>query len=301
MKNIFKRFVPLLQLGISGGLLYILIHRIPISELVEQAKIFGAGRLLLALSLLAISFLFTTLNWWLLLRAVAVRTQYRTALLAGLSGLFYSMLVPSAISGDVIRGLRLFQQEQQPRQIFITVMVDRFTGLLAFGLVLVVLTPIFWQQLPVAIMGQLPLLGFGIVLGANRLSQWGREKLTPYWTELRAIGLRGVCVALGITIIIHLFNAGVLWVLAKPFWPEVSLAYCLYITELLNIVILLPISVAGLGVREALYVVMLTAIGDSEAIVISLAQFTLLALLATTGGLNELRLFLSRPKSEPVA
>ena len=298
MKRFIKTGLSLLQLMISGGLLYLLLRQIPLSKLAEQAQTFGAARLLLAFTLLMISFLLTTLNWWLLLRAVDVHVRYGQTLLAGLSGLFYSMLVPSAISGDVIRGLRLFQQESQPRRIFISVMVDRITGLVSFGIVLIVLTPVFWQQLPFTITGQLPLLGFGVVFGANRLSQWAQTKLTPYWTELRAIGLRWSMVALGITLVVHLLNAGVLWVLVQPFWPDVSLAYCLYITELLNIAILLPISVAGLGVRETLYVVMLSAISDSGAIVISLTQFGLLAILAVTGGLNELQLLLSQPSPE---
>ena len=299
MKRFVKLSLSLLQLIISGGLLYWLLRQIPLSELVEQAQIFGAGRLLLAFVLLMISFSLTTLNWWLLLRAVDVRVHYGQTLLAGLSGLFYSLLVPSAISGDVIRGLRLFQQERQARRIFVTVTVDRITGLVAFGMVLIVMSPFYWQQLPFEIAAQLPLVGFAIVVGANRLTEWGRERLTPYWAELRAIGLRWGLTVLGITVVIHTVNAGVLWVLVKPFWPEASLAYCLYITELLNIVILLPISVAGLGVREALYVVMLSAIGDSEAVVVSLTQFALLAMLAVTGGLNELRLFFSRSEVDP--
>jgi glycosyltransferase 2 family protein len=288
----------LLQLSVSALLLWLLLQQIPLDTLAQSWSQLSITFIIPALIFFILSILMTSWNWYYILRRLGVIVPFPRVLGATLSGLFYSMVIPSSASADVARLVRLRQSERQGKKIALSVLVDRMTGLMVFGLVLLASLPFYLDLLPFNPLKELDRgliwVGFGLagLMIAYLIYRRFPRFFHPYietvmqlrseWTVL--------VVAMLVSIGVHLLVAAMLWVLCLPFWPDASLFFCLLIVELLNIAELVPISVAGLGVRETLYVVMLGAFGvaQSEALVVSLMQFALILLVSLAGAAYEL-------------
>jgi uncharacterized membrane protein YbhN (UPF0104 family) len=256
--------------------------------------------------------LIASFNWWYLLSALGASVSLRQVTAANMSGLFYSSVIPSALSGDVARAARLYQNAPQHAAITLSLVIDRLLGLLNISVFLVIGSVVYSEYLPFSLNRPLQVLVlFGIVaiVGLAAIvvvSKYFPEWLEPYIKALRVFRTHPLALVIGslLTLVIHLLIAGMLWLLVHPFWDSPQILYCLFMIELLTVAEMLPISVAGLGVREGLYVLMLEPFGiaTSEAIGIALAQFAITVIIALVGGGFEcwgIWLRLMRPEEQP--
>ncbi len=295
-----KRWLGALQIAGSAILLWLVLRQVPLNELAAARTQLSLPHLLLAFLCFGLSLFLTSFNWFFILRNLDVPVKYLPVLGANLSGFFYSMLIVSSFSTDVSRGLRLYNREGHPRRIAFSIAVDRFTGVVFFAMVILISLPVYWEYIPFdadiipAGIGAVLIGMVGLVMGYRLFPAFIQRNIRAV-LELRDRWPAFV-IAVMITMTVHVFVALSLWFIALPLWPDASLFYCLLATELLLIAELLPISVAGLGVREGLYAVMFGAFGvlTADAIAISLAQFAITALYALVGGLHELSHFVSK-------
>lgn len=298
----WKSFFALLQLGISLGLLALLFRQFPREAFFASQDQLAPRPIITAGLCFAASFLLTSFNWYYILAALGVKASYRRVLLTNLAGLFYGTVIPSALSGDVARGLRLYQSAGTHVEIALSVVIDRLTGLIVFAGVFGIGVIVYLDRLPLEIQqgsGRVILLLAVALVGL--LGGYVLLKLFPnFFVRFaeRIHTLRGrwdiLLIATVITMVVHVLVAAMLWALSSQFWEKPSLFYCLFIIEILNIAELLPISVAGLGIREGLYVILLEPFGVElpEAVLISLTQFLIVLCVAGIGGLYEAQFFL---------
>lgn len=301
LKNPRNILIALVQIGFSLGLLAVLFSQLSFDDFRDAQSAIHARNLIIALVCFVLSYLLTSFNWFFLLRTLEVQVSYPKVLLTNLSGLFYGSVIPSSLSNDVARGLRLYQSEKKHAELTLSIVLDRLTGLIVFAIVLAIGVVMYVDRLPFEATdttdGILFLMVGGIIgvialLGAYRLFP---SIFQPYVAALHRMRQRWyvIVISVGITLGVHLLVAGMLYVLALQFWESPDWFYCLFITEILTVAEFLPISVSGLGVREGLYVVMLEVVGimQAEALAISLTQFFLILCVAALGGLYELYLF----------
>jgi len=232
---------------------------------------------------------------------------------------FFAMLLPGGIGRDISRGVYLTRFQIGALKITRSILTDRFIGLVTVVILSVPcmifaltvpgpLVPLGWMLLALCV-GLPAGLWFchevdrryrGLETGPGgpwmaRLIHAGAAILRDF-REPRLFGLPFLqsCLMMGATILCVMSIAGATGGLSAPLWSQpLFLPAILLLSQL-------PISIAGIGVREAAFVSLFGAVGASaeQALSLSLAYFTLAVLNNLTGGLAYL---MFRPRKTPTA
>ena len=91
----------------------------------------------------------------------------------------------------------------------------------------------------------------------NRVRRQVEHDLAPFWTDRRMLVLSSL-----VSVVFHLSQVGVQWLLARAAGAPVPFSYCLVMHPVLSVMMALPLSLGGFGVREGGYLWFLRRIGD---------------------------------------
>lgn len=220
------------------------------------------------------------LKWQLLLGTLGLRVPYASLFRHNLVGLFFANLPLSMIGGDIARGWDLARHaEGQAAPVAVSVLVDRLVGLGAYltaavlGLVYAVYglheTDLRWLMTTVAIVAVGFALGFGILM-SQRLRRLAQKILTL--GPLRRF--QPLYLQLGNSVQIYRTHAGTLAAAyalamltvaatclvnlhaAKTVNAQVPLIWAFVLTPLTPFALYIPSIASGLGVNQAVFVVL---------------------------------------------
>lgn len=247
----------------------------------------------------AISAVFCSVWVWRMMLPSNDRPGFLTLLAHYLLGFFYNHFLPSGFGGDVVRTGALVQGGQRLTQAANSVLMTRVAGLWSIVLLACFMVPVFaiqtgWQPaLPwilsalsafvAALAGSVVLFGtsakFLVKILPARIQSWHRE-LQAYWGQPRLL-LQALSLSFVIQILAVIVNTSMAQALGLP----ISFGMLMLTIPLVNLVILLPISIGGFGVREGAYFYLLSRFGveAGQAVLLSLAVYVLLVMVAAVG------------------
>jgi hypothetical protein len=253
------------------------------------AWLVGAGLLLV------FSYVLSTLRWMQVMRSLGLRSRFDTLLSHSLAGQFVSNALPTTIGGDVVRISRLSKNTGDSPGSFSSVVLDRLTGWIVLPLITLLgllLNPSLRElgaqtRLVVAVaLGTLVLLILVLYAADHRLLG-GRFRNREGWQRFVAaihLGLGSLrrrpmavvsVVAVGFVyqfvLVLSAFMA------ARALGIAVGLTALMVFFPIVLIAQVMPISIAGLGVREFMFVFLLSAVGvpDQQALALGLLVWIL--------------------------
>jgi hypothetical protein len=309
-----RTVVTLLQIAITVGVLYMLLHD-PEKRARMGLALRHANRSWLFAAFLAYGLVETVAAWrWEKLLAVQgiILSRLRLATLV-LIGLFFNFFIPGGTGGDVVKLFYLLREAPGKRAgAVLSVLVDRIIGLFAVILLAAVFMATRWRWLtaPEQVQGfvwsALIVLGIsaGAIIFAFLLSSFGLihrlPKKFPGRTKMAELALafsqygrapKAAFLALVSSLLCNLGYFYVFYCAAKcyetPAAPAPTYAQFCTIMPVVNTITALPISLGGLGVREGLFQIFLnqlTGVPEAEAVVISSTGFLVTALWGLLGG-----------------
>jgi uncharacterized membrane protein YbhN (UPF0104 family) len=262
-------------------------------------------------------------RWQLLLHGLDVVPRFREVCGATFTGYFLSCFLPS-VGGDVVRVSYLAGRGHRTVDLTISIVVDRCLGLLALVLLGIGATllhgtigklqgPILFLYLATIV---LLLVVFLVSLSTGAMARWvaplagGPLNVVPATlaTTRAALGLyrsRKIVLvkALGVSLGSQLLSVIVYYGLAIAVGEKGHFLDFLYGIPAVNLAIVLPISVGGVGVGEWTFVYLFTALGMSPQTALAVSLLNLIVRLGAGlagGGLYLLRgLPLARPYRAP--
>jgi glycosyltransferase 2 family protein len=197
-----------------------------------------------------------------------------------LVGLFFNQALPSTVGGD---GVKIWLLSQRPnwtlRLSLHCIILDRALGLLALLFLIVLSMPWIVSTITdtqaAAGIGALVFIGFfgclifalmprlPLILERNRIISEIRE----FRGVFRSVFLDGpiLCLAVIYGLAVHALNVAVLWFIAQDVGIAVSFSECLVIVPTVLLVSVVPISIAGWGLREGAMVAGFSYLGISAA------------------------------------
>lgn len=295
------------------ALLAFVVAKVDLAEVGRQLGRAYPLPLLAAAGLAYLAWIFNTVKWQHLLAQAGLRCRYWELYHLNLMSLFYALALPGQISGEVLKALRLGQEVQRRGVVLGSVMLDRVTGLA--GLALIGCLGLVFGPAPAAAAWRLevPLLASAGVLALSiavllaPVVVWPEAAggRVPRGASGRAIGLieraqRLVVARLGLRLslpsiagtvalgcVFQVCVVALNWSSARALGIEVSVLVIAWIMFAVSVLQVLPISIAGFGVREVTFVSLLGlyGVGGESALALAELSFGSQLLLGLTGWL----------------
>jgi uncharacterized protein (TIRG00374 family) len=303
-----RAWLPLLGKGaVSLLLLGVLAWKVDLARLLQTLRALPLPVFLAAILAYLLGYVLSTIRWQRLLLAEGVRLSFSRLVLVYFQGAFFNLFLPSLIGGDIFRGYTIYKLTSGHDAALASILVDRLSGFAALmGIALVALGLAYGQvQDPlvagmilavagvfgavVAVLQNPRLAGLaGRLLAALRLSRH-QAKLAGMVESLQRY--RGHRRALVQALILSVLLQGLIivtyWVIGEALSLGVPLAYFFLYVPLITVLAMLPVSVAGLGMREGGAVFFFAKVGVDAATALGMALiwFSLTVLVSSLGGL----------------
>jgi uncharacterized protein (TIRG00374 family) len=294
-----KKLLNLLKVCLSLGLLALLLKQVGWEQTLETLGKAGFPYLVAAFVLYLAGIVVRAYRWQILLSAL--RTDIPLVKLTALYfvGTFFSNFLPTGIGGDVVRIYELSKQSKRPIESVGTVLLDRATGLLVLFLIALVTLIFNYQLIASNVVAAIVLLclgswaGLGLILRRDWLERWGLMKLVArikplgeLYESVAACGLRAIGGALVISFVFNVLLIAVNYLIALSLGVNIPIWYFLLFIPLISFLLVLPVSVSGLGVREGGYVYLFAQAGVSAplALAMSLLFYALNVATGLIGG-----------------
>ena len=297
----------LLKLGLTVLLLVVLVYWLDLRTLASVITSARLGPLLLAVLLQLSLTLIAVVRWKIILSYFTIQIPYLQALRIVFMGNFFSLFLPSAIGGDVVRAHYISRRSKKGlSHMLTTTFLDRSAGLCALLLiglcaslssdiavggvrlsrVFIAFTSIYFL-INVAVFHNWSQRGTSRLLARFGLDTLD-EKLQLIYEGLRALirAPGSVFVIIGLSLIIQFVAVCVMWFAAQSLNFDSSFGVFLIFIPLVNLSIMIPITINGLGLREGLYLLVFGELGTQHemAVALGLLQFVIVMIVALPGG-----------------
>ncbi len=301
----------LVKLTLSGLLLYLALNWVNIGTVASRLSQIDLRWMVLAILVpLAQTFLLT-MRWQKIIGQCGAELPLGQLFRFAMIALFFNQTLPSSVGGDAMR-IWLAGKQTSWRIAAYSVLIDRVVGVVSLAIVVTACLP--WTlslvRNPVG-RSALLLIGLGcITAGVFFVSlAWQRLRILQRWAPTRhlaatatvALGIlrspRALPPIFGLSFAIHLLTAVIAWCAARSVGANLSFAYALFLVLPVILIAIVPISVAGWGVREG---VMVAAFGyaglpPSDGLIVSLLFG---ACYLVVGGIGGLVWTLTTPRGE---
>jgi uncharacterized protein (TIRG00374 family) len=307
--SLIRVLVPKLKIAVTMLLLFFVIRSVEPARLLHDLGNIHAGRLVFIIGLYWLGQLACAQRWRQFAAALGMPGGYKPFMRMYFVCMFLNTGLPSLIGGDAIKGYMVSRSTGKPIRVGLaSVFQDRTAGLLTlilYGSAASVVYPMVWHAIPLswayaaiwlgailAIMlvwkGERLYSGF-IAPDPNSLMERGLAWLADFHHALATMRLSRVAIA-QVTAISFFNSALVLWLyqqIAVSVGQNVGLIGFSALLPLITFVVMMPISLGGLGIREWAYVEGLGLLGipRSSALVIALTTSAVLILANLAGAL----------------
>lgn len=314
MKHLFKKkFLLLAQVVVSIGLLFFIFRKIDISYFSGLIHRPDPVLLILAFVLFLAALLSSSLKWSLLANNVfSLNLSFKYFVSYNLVGGFYSIFVPGGtMIGEGVKAWRLSKKSDTKGRLFLSVAIDRIVGFVAMGLIILVIfivDPLFRKD-TASVFGffmSLIFVSLGLILlflprlvdsimemilslrklFFRKYILLLREYMKDYHAK-QGIVLTSILVAA----CSHLLVAGAIYKIAEAVMIPAPFLLILWAYLISLVLTFVPISYAGLGIREGVFVYffLLVGIPKEHTLSISILYFGLLIFFAIIGGVIEFK------------
>ena len=234
----------------------------------------------------------SALKWRLLLRPVQLTTSFARLVGFYFTGMFFNLFLPTIVGGDAVKAVLLARETGAPARATMSVFMERNTGLCAllvvalvaayaapsvhlFGVSLVALVWLLALGYAIANITLMNPMAYHLVdrvIAATPLSRMRPraatlyEAVAPYKAAVPT--LAG---ALVLSLAFQLLVIAVVFLNARALNLVVPISAVAVFVPLISLAGMVPVSVNGLGVREALYILLFGQIGVTAEVSVSLA------------------------------
>jgi uncharacterized membrane protein YbhN (UPF0104 family) len=281
-----KALSLLIKAAVSGLLLYLALRTVDVAAVAGRLSQIDPGWIGLGLILLFVQLFVLSVRWRQIIHRCGAELALPETYRFNLIGAFFSQTLPSSVGGDAMR-IWLLGKKANWRAAGYSVFIDRVIGVFALAVLVVVCLPWTLRLIsnPVG-RGALLLIGFGVVAGGivfvglasprlHILQRWSATRHLAAMASVAASMLRSPRLAASIftlSIAIHLMSALAGWCAARAVHADFPLLYSVFLVPPVILVTVVPISVAGWGVREGAMVAAFSYAGlaQSDGLIISL-------------------------------
>jgi len=274
-----KIFLAFLKLAVSSALLYIVLSKTGLKQVLEALSSMSLTAFISAIFLYIFAQLISTLRWKLLLpEGIGMKKLFSLYMI----GSFFNTFLPGIIGGDAVKGFYLYRVTGKGSLALASIFMDRYIGFVVLIAICTVAFPFGYTYLqgsriewilPFTIVSFIvgSFLFFGLRLGQR--IKFFAEFYNYFYLYRNQKGVIGK--ALILSVFIQFSGLLAVYILALGIGQHIPFLAILVYMPLIILVSTIPISISGLGVREGAFVLFLGLIGvrPEAATAISLSWF----------------------------
>jgi uncharacterized protein (TIRG00374 family) len=300
MKTVFKYG----KIVFTFAILFFILRNVDLPELVETIRSSNYGLIILALASFAFYQILYAYNWNRILSTLKEKTKFTDLFRIHMIGLFYNLFLPTSMGGDVAKIYYLSKRLSNRMIAIKSIALLRGTGLIT-NLLILAFSLAFNKEI-------LALLGFegraiyGVYFMAgmivffslvNRTSIGNgqrvrdlKAKVQDYISRFRTFVCEFRREMYGI-LFISLVNQLIIifenFLILKALGIDIGFINVMYIVPLTFFATLLPVTIAGIGIREGAFIYFLGIYNYSmeDAIAFSLIGYLLILVMGISGGI----------------
>ena len=283
-----KRLLDLLKIVVSLVLIVVILRSVDVDKLWEVVRHANLWYLLATLVVVLAGVVLRAYRWQILLHDQGVNASMHELTVLWFVSFLFTNLLPTGIGGDAVKMYELSRSSERGAEAVSSVLVDRFMGLFSLQAIGLVALTFSWRLVP----GQIVALTVA-VFGVSLLAAWV-VSYRPLWEGLarrvslfnRLLSVKTVrslvdslqgysrsalLRSFGVGIAFNVLLIGMNVLIGAGLRLNVPLPFFMLFVPITSIVLILPISFAGLGVREGTYLLLFSQVGVSREAAISLS------------------------------
>ena len=313
-----KRLLDLAKVIVSLILIFLLLREIGWQETLEKLLQVHPGYLLAALVVALLGVVVRAYRWQVLLSALEIEVPLGQLTALYFIGFLFTNVLPTGFGGDPIRMYELSRYTHRTAESAGTVLADRFFGLIVLQAMAVVALAFGYQLVEPWMIGFTVLLFVGSLVAVwlllnRQLWQSLGERLKPlaslgqkqgsmpskivgqvgnlsivegfkrFYGSLHGYNIASVGKTLGVSLVFNILLITMNYLLGLSLGARVSIWYYFLFVPITSIVTILPVSFAGLGVREGAYILLFTQAGMPRETALSLSLLVYVISIFTPG------------------
>ncbi|MBR1219688.1 flippase-like domain-containing protein [Bradyrhizobium sp. U87765 SZCCT0131] len=297
-----KFLLVALKILVSGALLYLALRGVNLKAILARVNQISFGWIAFAIAVTLLQILLGALRWREITALCNAPLSAAQSLRFNLIGSFFNQTLPSSIGGDAVRLWLVSRTGAGWRAATYSVLVDRAIGLIALAILIVGSLPWSYQLISDAHgRAALSLIDFAALAGGLGFLAFGRLPWTwlTQWLPTKHIHACAVIankvlfsrrtgpIVAVLSMIIHVLTAVIAWGVVRSIAAPATFTQVLLLIPPIILITMLPISIAGWGVREATMMVAFGYAGlpPEDGLVVSLLYGAVSFAVGAFGGL----------------
>lgn len=310
MKKIGKETLKII---ITATLFYYLFkNKVPANEVIQNMKDLNQLYLILIIIFFFFYYLIFSLRWKFLLRAQKINITPGRSYLYILVSFFFNNFLPSGLGMDMIRSAYAGGRENFEKALGTSIM-ERILGMI--GMMLIGVFAVFsgkaeFAKISILYIGMILLIIMIYYFFISLKIEWLKEKLLSikffslgdslrkFYRAFKIYKNKRKTIIIGISysVLVQVFIILINYFIAKGLSLPIPIFALIAYIPIITVISLIPLTINGLGLREAAYVhfFCLLNITEGQAMSLSLVFFISSVIASCAGGI--VFLFLKKPK-----
>ncbi len=290
MKNIIKLLITII-------IFYYLFQYIDFNELKNVLAKSHGGTILIALLLQLASTYLAAYRWRAISKLLVFREKLSFYVNSYFKGAFFNQVLPSSIGGDAVRIIDLTRKGYEKKDAFYGVFVDRVVGLVGLLVLNLVASILFFGtfekdfSLLVIFISASGIAGFALLFHLDKITFLSKYKGLDLFYRLarrlntlyadRTLLYKHISISVGV----HLLSVLVIFALADSININMSIQTFLIAVPPVFLLTIIPISLAGWGIREGAMIGIFMLVGADETKILAMSiLYGILLIIASFPG-----------------
>jgi hypothetical protein len=255
-----------LKILVSAALLYFSLRKINLSELVSRINVSSLAWIALAIAVTFLQIFVGVLRWREISAECGAPLETKQAMRFNLIGTFFNQTLPSSIGGDAVRLWLVARNGAGWRAATYSIFVDRAVGLIALAVIIVATLPWSYNLITnphgrsalllvdfAALAGGLGFLVLGVLPWPWLKRWWATHHIHACAVIANRVIFsrdRGPKLAV-LSVLVHVLAVVIAWCVVRSIAAPVKFGQVFQLVPPVMLITMLPISIAGWGVREA--------------------------------------------------
>lgn len=286
------------RLLVTTALFVLIFRSIDVKELLATYRDIVPRLLMLGIVFQLLSTTLAAYRWYLVMQPLGYGQGFGFFLRSYFKGSFFNQGLPTSIGGDAVRVLDVSRLGERKRDAFIGVFIDRVLGLVGLLLLNLVVNLFNPELLPrglflaINLLIALGLLGFGVLYLLQHWRFLERWRLTRFFMKISrhlAVVLatpKQAALQLLLSVAVHFLSLLAIFLIGRSVELDFSLATYLVLVPPAILLTLIPLSLAGWGIREGAMIGLFTLLGANTVTVLSMSiLYGIVLIVASLPGL----------------